>query len=165
MSRRLSAFPWIHPQTAQGQASFLRFRPGYAGSGMQRVARPAVGAYAQRITGVPLTGGQVTGVISAAGTAKLSVGPQALGSVWYPASLSLSTTSGTADTSTALAFLGATGISNLQAGQSYSAGADTIALAVPPLTPGALIIVQWSGGKPGDSCTVNVIGTMDALTM
>jgi hypothetical protein len=155
---------WIHPQTAQGRASFLAFRPGYGGSGMLRVRRPEVTAYTQRITGVPLTGGQVTGKISAAGTATLTIGPQALGTVWYPASLSLSTTSGTADSSTALAFLGATGVPNLQVGQSYAAGADTLALAVPPLAPGQLLIVQWSGGKSGDTCAVNVVGTMDALT-
>jgi hypothetical protein len=156
---------WIHPQTAQGATSFLRFRPGYGGSGMQPVRRPEVRAFGARITGVPLTGGQVSGKISAAGTATLQIGPAALGTVWYPAALSLSTTSGTADSSTALAYLGAQGVPNLQVGQSYAAGADTIALSVPPLTPGALIIVQWSGGKSGDTCTVNLVGTMDALTM
>jgi hypothetical protein len=166
VSRRLSAFPWIHPQTARGGQSFLGFRPGYAGSGMQRVRRPEVGAYSQRVTGIPLTGGQPSpGKISAQGTATVSVGPQALGTVWYPASLTLSTTSGTADSSTALVFLGAVGVPNLQVGQSYAAGADTVALAVPPLSPGQLLIVQWSGGNPGDACTVNVVGTMDALTM
>lgn len=162
--RRLDPRYW-HPQTAKGDRNFLAFRPGYGGSGQQRVRRPEVTAYTQRISAVPLTGGQVTGKISAGGVATVSIGPQGLGTVWYPASLSLSTSTGTADTSTALTFLGALGVPNVQVGQSYKAGADTIALAVPPLTPGALLIVQWSGGKAGDLCTVNVVGTMDALTM
>jgi hypothetical protein len=115
------------------------------------------------VRGVPLTGGQVQGVIGSGGAATISVGPQGLGTIWYPQQATISTTTGAADASTCQIFLGALGVLTLLAGQSYAGGGDTIALAVPALTPGQLLIAVWAGGHHGDKCTVNIIGTMDAL--
>ena len=119
-------------------------------------------AYTKRITGVPLTGGQASGFISAGGTLTLQVGPQGLGTLWYPAQVTISTTTGSLDTSTALIYLGVGGIPTTLVGPVYS-GNGVLGLAVPPQQPGDFIIVAWSGGHAGDTASLNVIGTMDAL--
>lgn len=120
-------------------------------------------AYRQSVQGIPLTGGQAQGVILAGGAGQAQITPQGQGTIWYPQQVTLSTTTGADDTSTCQVFLGVQGLPNTLVGQSYTGGGDTVALAVPALTPGNLLICQWSGGTPGDLCTMNVIGTMDAL--
>lgn len=122
-----------------------------------------IGAYTRRISGVPLTGGQSAGLIPAGGAVTLTVGPQGLGTLWYPAQAVISTTTGALDTSTALVYLGAGGVPTMLIGTVYS-GNGTVAIAVPPMQPGDFIIVSWTGGHAADIASVNVIGTMDALT-
>jgi hypothetical protein len=163
MARRVPA--WVHPQTAWGRSSSGAWRPGWLGTGQLRPVRPRVELYRQLVAGVPLTGGQAQSKVSAGGAATVSVGPQGLGTVWYPAQATISTTTGAADSSTCQIFLGAQGVNNLLVGQSYAGGGDTIALSVPALTPGGLLIAVWSGGHSGDLATVNILGTMDALTI
>src|SRR5580692_8862853 len=134
----------MHSPAGTNRGSILQWRPGLAGSGMQRTRQVPVTAFAQRISGIQLTGGQAQGKISAAGTATVSIGPAGLGRIWYPAQATISTTTGTADNSTCLIYLGAKGVPNLQVGQSYAAGADTVALAVPAMAVGQLLIAVWS---------------------
>src|ERR1700722_10895539 len=56
----------------------------------------------------PIAGlGINAGVISAGGSATVSVGPSGTGCRWYPQSVSLATATGAADSSTALVYLGA----------------------------------------------------------
>jgi hypothetical protein len=149
---------------ARGWASsWLNWGPGYRGSGMRPGVQVPVSAYQARLTGLPLTGGQAQGIISAQGAATLRAGPQGLGNVWYPAQATISTTTGAADTSTCAIFLGSIGLATNLVGQSYAGGGDTVALAVPPLVPGYFLIAVWSGGHSGDQCAFNLIGTMDAL--
>jgi hypothetical protein len=93
----------------------------------------------------------------------LAVGPQGLGTAWYPAQVTLSTTTGALDTSTALVYLGIGGVPTMQVASVFS-GNGTAALAIPVMQPGEFIIVTWTGGHPGDTAAMNVIGTMDALT-
>ncbi|HEY1672513.1 MAG TPA: hypothetical protein VGG50_07335 [Streptosporangiaceae bacterium] len=154
----------LHFQVARRQVSKLVFRPGWQGTGMQPIRRPPVGRYSQVTRGVPLTGGQGTAKVSSGGTATVSIGPQGLGTVWYPAAANLATTTGAADNSTCIVYLGPAPIAVNQQGQSYSGGGDTIGLSVPSLTPGALLTAVWSGGHAGDTATLNIVGTMDALT-
>ena len=133
------------------------------GAQVFRIPRVPVEAYTRRLTGLPLTGGQAQGTISGAGTRTLSVGPQGLGTVWYPVQVTLSTTTGVFDGSTALVYLGAQGIPITLVGTLYT-GNGTVALAIPPMTPGQVLIVSWSAGNPGDTAAMNVLGTMDALS-
>jgi hypothetical protein len=147
---------WGHRPAGTSPVRGVRYRP---------ITRVPVTRFRRVLPGVPLTGGQAQSTIGADGTGTVSVTPQGLGTVWYPNAATISTTTGAADTSTCQVFLGAIGVSNLLVGQSYAGGGDTVALAVPALTPGALLIAQWSGGNPGDVCSVNVLGTMDALTV
>jgi hypothetical protein len=130
---------------------------------MQPMARVPVGAYNGRATGIPLTGGQVQGAVPGSGNLTLQVGPQGLGTVWYPVQVTLSTTTGALDTSTALVYLGPLATPSTLVGTVYS-GNGTVALAIPDMTPGQTIIIKWTGAKSGDTAAANIIGTMDALT-
>ena len=114
---------------------------------------------------VRLVGGQAQGKISGAGTLTLSVGPQGAGNVWYPASLTVQTTSGTSDASTASVYAGPAGVGITLLGVFYpgTAGAGVASFALPSLTPGQYIIVSWAGGNSGDIATVNIVGTMDSV--
>jgi len=97
--------------------------------------------------------------------AVLSVGPQGLGTVWYPAQVTISTTTGALDTSTALVYCGPPSVLTpaTLVGTVYS-GNGTVGLAVPSLSPGQVVTAAWTGAHPGDQAAVNIIGTMDALT-
>jgi hypothetical protein len=152
----------FHPQAAR-RGNQLNYRPGYQGSGQQPMTRVPVQAYKGKISTVPLTGGQAQGLISAAGKLTLTKGPVALGTVWYPAQVTLSTTTGPLDSSTALVYLGSQGIPITLVGSVFT-GNGTVALAIPNMTPGQTLIVIWSNGHSGDTAAFNIIGTMDALT-
>lgn len=124
-----------------------------------------VGLYTRRVASVPLTGGQAQGAIPASGALTLSVGPQGLGNAWYPASLTIQTTSGTADTSTCQVYLGPAGYGVTLLGTFYpgTAGAGVAAFALPSLSPGQYLIAAWTGAHAGDLATLNVVGTMSSL--
>jgi hypothetical protein len=139
------------------------WRIGAAGTGQQRIQVVDIRRFTRQIQGVPLTGGQVTGKIGASGTITLQIGPAGIGTIWYPSSVNISTSLGAADNSTCSVYLGFIAAQNLQGGQSYAGGGDTVSLAVPSLSAGALIIAVWSGGTSGSIAAINVLGTMDAL--
>lgn len=122
-----------------------------------------IGAYTGRATGLPLTGGQAAGAVPGSGALTLSAGPQGLGTVWYPAQVTLSTSTGPLDTSTALVYYGIGGVPTALVATVYS-GNGTAALALPPMSPGELIIVSWSGATSGATASFNILGSMDALT-
>jgi len=92
----------------------------------------------------------------------LTAGPQGLGTTWYPAQVTLSTTTGALDTSTALVYLGSQGVPITLVGSVFT-GNGTVALAIPSMAPGQVLIVTWTNGHAGDTAAFNVVGTMDAL--
>jgi len=151
---------YFHPQRLKSNQ--LAWRPGWRGSGQQPITAIPVTRYRGKITGVPLTGGQAQGVI-ASNALMLSIGPQGLGTVWYPVQVTLSTTTGALDTSTALVYLGPLTTPATLVGTVYS-GNGTVALAIPSMSPGQFLVIKWSGAHNGDIAAANVIGTMDALT-
>jgi hypothetical protein len=146
-----------------GVSKLSSWRIGVAGTGQRRITAVPMQHFTKPIQGVPLTGGQVTGVIPAGGSITLQVGPAGVGTVWYPSSVNISTSLGAADNATCAVYLGFVALQNLQGGQSYAGGGDTVSLAVPNLSAGQLIIAVWTGGTPGSQAAVNVLGTMDAL--
>lgn len=152
----------FHPQAARGPNG-LAYRPGWRGSGQQPIIATPVGAYTGKVTGVPLTGGQALAKVPGSGALTLSVGPTGLGTTWYPVQVTLSTTTGPLDTSTALVYLGSGQVATQLVGTVYS-GNGTVALAIPDMSPGQTLIVAWTGAKSGDTAALNIIGTMDALT-
>ena len=114
--------------------------------------------------GASTAGAVYTGTIPAqAQPLTLSVGPQGLGAAWYPAQVTLSTTTGALDTSTANIYLGVGGVPTTLVGSVFS-GNGVAALAVPPMQAGDLVFVTWVNGHTGDVAALNIIGTMDALT-
>lgn len=139
----------------------------------------AAGTYAQAPVTVTANAGDEIEILNvAAGTAgsvygatvppvaaslTLTAGPQGLGTVWYPAQVTLSTTTGPLDTSTATVYLGSQGVPGTLVGTVYS-GNGTVALAIPSMSPGQVLIVTWANGHPGDTAAFNIIGSMDALT-
>lgn len=151
---------YFHRQ-ANRPGSTLAWRPGWRGTGQQPIRRIPVAAYTAKAQGVPLTGGQAQGVISG-GKLTLSVGPQGLANVWYPAQVTLSTTTGVLDTATALVYLGSQGVPITLVASVFS-GNGTVALAIPSMSPGQVLIVQWSNAHNGDVAAFNIVGTMDAL--
>lgn len=116
---------------------------------------------------LPGTAGSIySGTVTAAlhgASLTLTAGPQGLGTIWYPAQVTLSTTTGALDTSTALVYLGAQGIPITLVGTVFT-GNGTVALAIPSMSPGQVLIVTWAGGHPGDTAAFNIVGSMDALT-
>lgn len=129
---------------------------------MQPIRRVPIQAYTSKATGVPLTGGQNQGKIPGSGTLTLTAGPQGLGTIWYPAQVTLSTTTGVLDTSTALVYLGSQGVPITLVASVFS-GNGTVALAIPSMSPGQVLIVEWTGAHQGDTAAFNIVGTMDAL--
>ena len=162
MARRIPV--WIHPQAAGRTLNKMRLRPGYpAGSGARPIVRVPMQAFSQLVTGVPLTNGQAQAVVNGAGVATVAVSPQGQGTTWYPTSAIVSTSLGAADTSTVAVYIGAQALQNLQGGQSYAGGGDTVGISQASMQPGDRLIAIWSGAKPGTIATLNVIGTQDAL--
>jgi hypothetical protein len=94
----------------------------------------------------------------------VSVGPQGLGTTWYPVQATISTTTGVLDASTFNLYLGPAGVPITLVGTLFPGGAGTIALAIPSMQPGQFLIGVWQGGKPGDVAAMNVIGLMSALS-
>lgn len=154
---------YFHQNAAGRGGNKLLWMPGAAGSGAQRITATPVTRYTKTISGVPISGGQVQGTVPASGTISLSVGPQGLGTVWYPAQVTLSTSKGTLDTSTALVYLGAAGTPITLVATVFS-GNGTAALAIPDMSPGQYIIVEWTGATPGNTVAANIIGTQQALS-
>lgn len=106
--------------------------------------------------------GTGTATISAAGTAKITLGPAAL-ITWYVSYVSISTTSGANDSSTCSVTLGPATNGIVPGGQSYVGGGDTISLGGRALRPGEYITLQWSGGNQGDLAIATVNGEQDIL--
>jgi hypothetical protein len=152
----------VGPIPAVGGGSWLG-----AGNRFAKLVHPPpvpIQAYRNRGRG-PIAGlGINAGVIGAGGAATVSVGPSGLGCRWYPQSVSIATATGPADVSTAIAYLGAISNGNT-VGTSYAAGGDVIGLAVPMMQPGDLLFIVWAGGHPGDWCSMQVIGDLEALTL
>ncbi len=146
-------------------AGLHRYAGGLPNSGgrSRLIPRLPIEAYTGVTTQVPLNDGQGQTVI-AGGTGKVSIGPSGLGTVWYPASVTVSTTSGVNDPSVCNVYAGPAGIltPTTLLGTIPSGGAGVLAVAVPPLPVGWYLTAVWSGAKNGDIAAINVTGSKDA---
>jgi hypothetical protein len=107
----------------------------------------------------------IPGVSGAEGNARCTLGPSGLGTVWYPTQVTLSTTTGVRagfDNSVANLYLGPVIAPNTLLG-TVSGGNGIVAAALPPIQPGQFLIAVWTGANGGDTASMNVQGTMDAL--
>ena len=91
------------------------------------------------------------------------MGPAGAGNVWYPASITILTTTGVNDFSTCSVYLGPAGVPVTLVATLFPGGIGTASLAIPSMTPGQYIIAVWAGGHAGDVCSINVVGTMDSV--
>jgi hypothetical protein len=156
----------FHPPAAKRGTNKLMWVPGWRGTSARPITRTSVGRYTTRLSSIPLSGGQVLGIVPASGAITLSDGPQGLGVVWYPVQVNASTTTGlttAGDNSVCNIYLGPAVNPTTLVGTIYN-GNGTAALAIPDMTPGQFLVMVWSGANPGDQAAANVIGTMDALT-
>lgn len=129
-----------------------------------RAMRAPVQAYNQRVTDLPIVGGQILLTLDGTGAARGQVGPTGLGTMWYPASVSLDSSIKPFDTSTVTVYVGPSLVPTTVIGTLALGGNGVIALALPSLSPGLYIIIAWTGGTPGSRVSANVTGTMSALT-
>jgi hypothetical protein len=102
-------------------------------------------------------------IVGGGGAATVKIGPSGLGTRWYPQQVSLSTTTGAADTSTAVGYLGPAATPSQVLFTSYQAGGDVQGLAIPMMQPGDLLTVIWAGGHPGDLATLIITGNQQVL--
>lgn len=126
-------------------------------------ARPPVTAYTSPAS-APIGAAGVGQTVVAGGTATVRIGPSGLGTRWYPNQCTLSTTSGTADSSTAIGYLGPVAVQSQIVFTSYAGGGDIQGLAVPMMQPGDLLTVVWSGARNGDQATLTIVGNQQVLT-
>lgn len=126
--------------------------------------RPPQHVYTQ-VRSAPI-GGNGTGqsVVGGGGAATVRIGPSGTGTRWYPQQVTVSTTSGAADTSTCTIYLGPVAVASQVIAQSYAGGGDVLGLAIPMMQPGDLLTAVWAGGTPGDHATLVIIGDQDVLT-
>ncbi len=136
----------------------------WRGRAAGRVPVAPIELYTGVTTSVPLNDGQGQTTVNANGNATVQVGPQGLGTVWYPASVTISTTSGVNDPSVCNIYAGPAGIltPTQLLGTIPTGGAGVLAAAVPPLAVGWYLTAVWTGGKSGDIAAINVIGSKDA---
>lgn len=113
---------------------------------------------------VPLNDGQGQALVPAGGSVTVQIGPQGLGTVWYPAAVTVSTTTGVNDSSVAKIYAGPTSLvtPTTLLGTIFGGGAGVLAAAVPPLPVGWSLTVVWTGATPGDLAAVNVTGSKTA---
>jgi len=167
MTRRAPAVWGLGPIAASISSSMSQRNRGYANP---RPATIPQQAYIRPAPRTPITGGYAAVTVTAGGTATAFVGPQGVGTVWYPQAAAISTTTGATDASTCALYLSpftntSTGLtpSTQIGGQSYAGGGDTVGLAVPPIRNGYYIVAVWTGAKAGDVAAVAVYGTQQAL--
>lgn len=118
--------------------------------------------YRGRVT-ESLTGAVASVTFNSAGAGTAQVGPQGLGTLWKVTMAAISTTTGQADTSTAVVYVGTQGLASVQAAQSYAGGGDTAGLNDAELTPGLYVIATWTGAVAGAVGTLIVYGTETSL--
>lgn len=137
---------------------------GLPGTGILRPPSAPLAAYSGLLTQQIRPGeGTATGTVPMSGTITLQLGPDGL-STWYVSYVTITTTTGAADSSTATVATGpavTTGLS--PAGTAYSGGGDTVNLGGAALAPGEYVIVTWAGAHPGDLATMRAYGNSQVL--
>ena len=129
-----------------------------------RPATVPINAYSQ-LARMPLQGGYGTATVAADGTATVTLGPQGVGTVWYPQQAAVGTTTGAADASTVTFYVGPLALLTQIGSQSYAGGGDSIGLAISALYPGFFLVAKWSGGHTGDLAVFTVYGVQDVLVV
>lgn len=96
-----------------------------------------------------------------AGVATVVIGPQGLGTRWYPSQVQVSTQSGPTDGSSCTVYK--LFIANSQIiGQTLQGGGDTFGFTH-EMQPGELLYAVWANANPGDLATLAINGDQVVL--
>jgi hypothetical protein len=128
-----------------------------------RARAPAVvpmEAYAHQLR-TPIGAGTAQGVVANDGTAMLSIGPQGVGTRWYPSAVLVSTSSGPPDQSQCQLYRDFIDPKQ-EVGQTQQGGGDTLSFTH-EMQPGNLLYAVWARANPGDLVTITVHGDQLAL--
>ena len=138
---------------------------GLPGTGIRRPPSAPLAAFTRLLTQQIRPGeGTLTGTIPASGELTLQLGPDGL-ATWYVSYVTISTTTGINDNSTAAVTTGpAVSQGIVPAGFAYSGGGDSVSLNGAALAPGEYVIVTWAGANPGDQAIMRVYGNAQVLT-
>lgn len=110
----------------------------------------------------PIGNGTAQGIVANNGQAILALGPQGVGTRWYPSAVVVGTSSGPPDQSQCVLyrqFIDA----KQEIGRTEQGGGDTIAFTR-SMQPGDLIYAMWKRANPGDLATITIEGDQYALT-
>jgi hypothetical protein len=151
------------PRWPAGLHYYAGALPNYGGRN-RRIDRAPMEWYTGIQRQIPLNDGQGQALVPASGTVTVRIGPAGLGTVWYPAAVTVSTTTGVNDASVCNIYAGPAGLvtPTTLLGTIPSGGAGVLAAAVPPLPVGWFLAAVWTGAKQGDVAAVNVTGSKDA---
>jgi hypothetical protein len=157
----------VPPWTNTAQINFTTNTALMAGH--QVVSATAAQTYSGSINIVAAWGACVATFLASAattpGVAQVTLGPAGLGNIWYPAQVTLSTTTGILagfDSSVANLYLGSSPLATTLLGTVFG-GNGIVAAALPNIQPGLYLIAQWTNATPADVASMNVSGVMDAL--
>ena len=109
----------------------------------------------------PIGNGTAQGIVANNGQAVLAIGPQGVGTRWYPSQVQVATSSGATDQSMATLYRQFVAASQI-VGQTEQGGSDTLGFTH-DMQPGDLLFVVWARANPGDLATVTVHGDQLAL--
>lgn len=101
-------------------------------------------------------------IISGAGTATVVLGPQGVGTRWYPSQIQVATSTGPSDGSSVILYRDFINAKQ-QIGQTLQGGGDTLGFTH-DMQPGNLIYAVWANADPGDLATLTVHGDQIALS-
>jgi len=104
------------------------------------------------------TGQQIVGN---SGAATVVLGPQGVGTRWYPSQIQVATSSGPTDSSSCTLYRDFIDAKQ-QIGQTLQGGGDTLGFTH-DMQPGNLIYAVWMNANPGDLATLTVHGDQMAL--
>lgn len=102
-------------------------------------------------------------IVSSGGKATVVLGPQGVGTRWYPSQIQVATSTGPTDASTCRLFRDFIDAKQ-QIGQTLQGGGDTLGFTH-DMQPGNLIYAVWTNAVPGDLATLTVHGDQLALTV
>lgn len=110
----------------------------------------------------PIGQGATQGLVAGDGSAMLVIGPQGIGTRWYPSQVLVATSSGVADQSACTLYRNFIDPKQ-EVGHTEQGGGDVLAFTH-DMQPGDLLYAVWARANPGDLATLTVHGDQLALT-
>jgi hypothetical protein len=109
----------------------------------------------------PIGNGTAQGIVAGNGQAILALGPQGVGTRWYPSEVIVSTSSGPADQSECVLYRQFIDPKQ-EIARTAQGGGDPMAFTA-SMQPGDLIYAMWQRANPGDLATITMHGDQIAL--